>query len=207
MIFASSFWPTYGWRSRTRRRQEPTQTDVEDQAALDDLDDSALNDAVLFLDLLDGAPGAFVLCALLGQDQTAFLVLLLENQRLDHVTDLDDLVGVDIVLDREFAGGDDTFGLVTDVEKNLIAVNLDDDAFDDVAVVEELDGGVNRGEEVFLGADVVDRNLWCVGVENGSHKGKGSLVDRGSAGTRRGPFHYHEGFRLVPAQTEDLTAS
>ena len=66
-----------------RRGQEAAQADVEDQATLDDLDDGAGDDAVLFLDLLDGAPGALVLRALLGQDQPALLVLLLENQGLD----------------------------------------------------------------------------------------------------------------------------
>ena len=72
-----------GWRSRTRRRstsdagRKPAQADVEDQAALDDLDDRALDDAVLLLDLLDRAPGALVLRALLGEDEPAVLVLLL----------------------------------------------------------------------------------------------------------------------------------
>ncbi len=82
-----------------RGGQEAAQPDVEDQAALDHLDDRAGDDAVLLLDLLDRAPGAFVLCALLGQDQPALLVLLLEDQGLDLVADLDDLVGVDVVLD------------------------------------------------------------------------------------------------------------
>src|SRR5690606_13597316 len=60
-----------------RGGQEATEADVEDQAALDHLDDGARDDAVLLLDLLDRAPGALVLRALLGQDETAFLVLLL----------------------------------------------------------------------------------------------------------------------------------
>src|SRR5690606_24876158 len=47
-----------------RRRQEAAQADVEDQAALDDLDDGAGDDAVLLLDLLDRAPAALVLGAL-----------------------------------------------------------------------------------------------------------------------------------------------
>ena len=47
-------------------RQEATQADVEDQAALDDLDDGTGNDAVLFLDLFDLTPSALVLCTLLG---------------------------------------------------------------------------------------------------------------------------------------------
>ncbi len=84
-----------------RGGQEATQTDVEDESTLDDLDDRALDDAVRLFDLLDGAPGPLVLSALLGEDQPAVLVLLLEDKSLDRVTDGDDLGGVDVVLDRE----------------------------------------------------------------------------------------------------------
>src|ERR687897_522412 len=142
-----------------RRGQEAAQPDVEDQAALDDLDDSAGDDAVVLLDLLDRTPRPFVLGALLGQDQTAFLVLLLEDQGLDLVADGDDLVGVDVVLDRQLTRGDDALGLVADVEQDLVPVDLDDDTGDDVAVVEVLDGLVDRGEEGFLRPDVVYRDL------------------------------------------------
>src|SRR5665648_436871 len=45
--------------------QGGAQADVQDQAALDDLDDGAGDDAVLLLDLPDRAPGALVLRALL----------------------------------------------------------------------------------------------------------------------------------------------
>src|SRR5690606_26395923 len=86
-----------------RRREEATQADVDDETALDDLDDLAGHDAVGLLDLLDIAPGALVLRTLLGEDQAAFLVLLLENEGLDAVADRDDLGGVDIVLDGKFA--------------------------------------------------------------------------------------------------------
>ena len=130
-----------------RRGQEATQADVEDQAALDDLDDGALDGLVLLLELFDGAPGALVLSALLGQDQTAFFVLLGEDQGFDLVADGHNLIGVDVVLDGEFAGGDDTFGLVTDVEQDFVTVNLDDGAFDDVTIVEVLDGLVDCGEK------------------------------------------------------------
>ena len=139
-----------------RRGQEAAQADVDDQAALDDLDDGALDDLVVLLLLLDRAPGALVLRALLGEDQPAFLVLLLEDQGLDLIADGDDLVRVDVVLDGELAGGDDTLGLVADVEQDLVTVDLDDGAFDDVSVVEVLDRLVDRGEEVVGGADVVD---------------------------------------------------
>ena len=139
--------------------QEAAQADVEDQAALDDLDDGALDGLVLFLELFDRAPGALVLRALLGQDQPAFLVLLGEDQGLDLIADGHNLIGVDVVLDRELAGRDDTFGLVADVEQNLVTVNLDDGPFDDVAIVEIFDGLVDGGEEVLARADVVDGYL------------------------------------------------
>src|SRR5665811_346306 len=106
--------------------QEAAQADVQDEAALDDLDDGTGDDAVLFLDLLERAPGALVLGALLGQDQPTLLVLLLQDEGLDVVAHFDDVVRVDVVLDREFARGNDTLGLVADVEQNLIAVDLDD---------------------------------------------------------------------------------
>src|SRR3954462_12954197 len=68
-----------------RGRKEATKTDVEDQAALDDLDDGALDGLVLLLELLDRAPCALVLSTLLGQDQAAFFVLFGENQGFDLV--------------------------------------------------------------------------------------------------------------------------
>ncbi len=142
-----------------RRRQEAPQPDVKDETALDDLDDGAVDDAVLLLELLDRAPGALVLRALLGQDETALLVLLLENKGLYVITDRHDLVRVDIVLDRKLPRGDHAFGLVTDVEEHLIAVHLDDGSVDDVTVVEEFDRFIDGGEEVLSRADVVDRDL------------------------------------------------
>jgi len=118
--------------------------------------------------------------ALLGQDQPAFLVLLLENQGLDLVTDGDDLVGVDVVLDRQLAGGDHTLGLVADVEQDLVAVHLDDGSLDDVSVVEVLDGAVDRGQDFFFGPDVVDRDLG--GVDVGVSEGAARHMERSSLG-------------------------
>jgi hypothetical protein len=83
------------------------------------------------------------------------------------VTHRDNLVRVDVVLDRQLAGRDDAFGLVTDVEKNLVVVDLDDDAFDDVAIVEVLDREVDRCHEVFGCADVIDGD----GGSSGSYVG------------------------------------
>ena len=174
-----------------RGRQEAAEADVEDETTLDDLDDRALDDAVLFLDLLDRAPRALVLRPLLGQDEPALLVLLLEDQGLDLVADLDDLVGVDVVLDGQLTRGDDTLGLVADVEQDLVAVDLDDRALDDVAIVEVLDREVDGCEEVLGRPDVVDRDHGsrvgrCVSlgsyVGGGRHvvgvSGQGSVVSR-----------------------------
>ena len=111
-----------------RRGQEAAEADVEDEAALDDLDDRAFDDAVRLLDLLDGAPGPLVLRPLLRQDQAALLVLLLEDERLESVAQRHDLGGVDVVADRQLARRDDALGLVADVEQDLVLVDLDDRA-------------------------------------------------------------------------------
>ncbi len=78
---------------------------------------------------------------------------------LDGVPDLDDFAGIDIVLDGEFTRKDDAFRLVSDVDEDLVAIDLDDGAFDDVAIVEVLDRLVDGGEEVLSGSDVIDSDL------------------------------------------------
>src|SRR5699024_8069418 len=168
-----------------RGGQEAAEADVQDETTLDHLDDGAGDDAVLLLDLLDGAPGALVLGALLRQEQTALLVLLLQDEGLDAVSDGDDLIGVDVVLDGELAGKDDAFGLVTDVEENLVTVDLDDRTLDDVTVIEVLDGRVDGCEELFFRADVVDRDLRDIrrGRAGDSHTVVNSVADRDSSWT------------------------
>src|SRR5271169_1938026 len=177
--------------------QEAAQPDVQDQAALDDLDHRAGDHAVLVLDLLDRAPGPLVLGPLLGQDQAALLVLLLEDQGLDVLAGLDYVVRVDIVLDRQFAGGNHAFCLVADIEQYLVSVDLYDCSFDDVTVVEILDGFVDRGEECLLGPDVVDRHLGGrVGLRAARHVWVGSGCGQGSYG--------HAGNRAGDQDSQDL---
>src|SRR5215471_11626081 len=189
-----------------RGGQEPAQADVENEAALDDLDHGPGDDTVLFLDLLDRAPGALVLRALLGQDQPALLVLLLQDQGLDVLAGLDHLVRVDVVLDRQLAGGDDAFGLVPDVEQDLVPVDLDDGALDNVAVVEVLDGLVDRGEEGLFGPDVVDRDLGGrVGLSAARHVGVGSggqMVGGWDAHARLSPPHGPTGQSDLPGRPD-----
>src|SRR5712692_7118121 len=139
-----------------RCRQEPAQADVDDEAALDDLDDRSFDDAACLLDGLDVAPGPFVLGPLLGEDETALLVLLLEDQGLDAVADRHDPGGVDVLLDRQLVGGDDPLRLEADVDQDLVLVDLDDGAGDEVPLVERLDGGVDGRHELGMrDADVV----------------------------------------------------
>src|SRR5262249_60939362 len=69
------------------------------------------------------------------------------------------LVRIDVVLDGQLPGRDDALGLVADIEQTLVSIDLDDGALDYVAVVEVLDGLVDRGEECLLRPDVVDRYL------------------------------------------------
>ena len=142
-----------------RCRQEATQTDVDDEATLDSFDDSAFDNAIGFLDLLDVAPSALVLCTLLGQNQTAFLVFLGDDKGLNGVADLDDFVRINVLLDGKLAGGDDTLGLVADVEQDLVMIDLDDGTFDQITIIEVLDGGIDCLDEVLFGADVVDGDL------------------------------------------------
>ena len=174
-------------------RQEATQTDVDDQAALDDLDDGAGDDTLLVLDLLNAAPGTLVLSTLLGEDEAAFLVLFLLDQGLDLVTDLDDIEWIDVMLDRQLLGGDDALGLVTDVEEDLVAVDLDDGSGDDVTVVEVLDGGVDRSHEGFGAAQVVNGDRAVLGGGGGSLL---VVVDRIRGGGLSGGGHV-VGLRLV----------
>ena len=127
-----------------RRGQEAAQPDVDDEAALDDFDDLA-DDRLASLELLfDGNPGALVLGALLGEDQAAVLVFLLQDQRLDLVANLDELGGIRVLADGELAGGDDAFGLEPDVDQNLVALDLHDRAIDQVAFVEFGEGAINH---------------------------------------------------------------
>ena len=120
----------------------------------------ALDDAVVFLDLLDVAPGALVLGALLGQDETPFLVFLRDDKGFDGVADLDDIIRIDVLLDGKFAGRNYTFGLVADVQENLVVIDLDDGALYQITIVEVLDGGIDCLDEVVNGADVVDGDLF-----------------------------------------------
>ena len=73
------------------------------------------------------------------------------------------------MLDGEFTGRDNPFGFVSDVEKDLVAVNFDNSSFDQVTVVEELQSFLDLGQEVVGGANVVHGNLPRAGGRSGGH--------------------------------------
>ena len=76
-----------------RRGQEAAHAEVEDQAALDDLDDDAFDGLAGLGRLLDLAPGLLEAGALLGQDQATVLALPAEDQRIDLLPERDLLGG------------------------------------------------------------------------------------------------------------------
>ena len=103
-------------------------------------------------------------------------------------------VGVDVVADGELARRDDAFGLETDVEKDLVLVDLHHRALDDVTVVELDDGGVDGLFERGAAEVVLDDGAGDVGpgLVEGAHRGigqqgdgAGNLTGRCGGGARR----------------------
>ena len=149
-------------------RQEAAQADVQDQAALDDLDDLA-GDGLAGLELLlDGDPGALVLGALLGQDQTAVLVLLLKDQSLDLVAQVDDVGRIGVLADGQLTQRDDALALEADVHQHLVMLDLDDGAVDEIALVE-------------IGQRAIDQSIHLIVIDVGEVD-DGRILDFGQNG-------------------------
>ena len=159
-----------------RRGQEAPQADVDDQPALDDLDDRALDRFVGLPLLLDPPPGTLVLGPLLGQDQAALLVLPGDDQGLDHLAHRDDIAGVDVVADAQLAGRYDALGLVADVEQDLFLVDPDDGALHDLAVLDHHHGG---------GVGVVDADVAEVVLDDLARDVRAVLCERAHLAGRR----------------------
>src|SRR5215211_4673737 len=136
-----------------RGGQEAAHPEVHDQAALDDLDDRAGDRLARLGGALDLAPGALEAGALLGQDQTAVLVLLGEDEGVDLLAQLDLLRGVDRLADRELVVGGDPLALVSDVDEDLVLVDAHDGAGDDIALLEGNDGRVVVGKDLTVDLD------------------------------------------------------
>src|SRR6188472_278264 len=99
-----------------RGGQEAAYPEVEDQAALDDLDHVAFDRFARLSGGLDAAPGLLEAGALLGEDEAAIGVFLGQNEGVDLLPLLNLVGRVDRLADRELVRGDDALGLVANVE-------------------------------------------------------------------------------------------
>ena len=105
--------------------------------------------------LLDRNPSALVLSTLLGEDQAAVLVLLLENEGLDLVAQVHDVGRIGILADGELAGRNHAFALESDVHEHFVMLDLHDGAVDQVALVEVGQRAVDHLIHLVVG-DVVE---------------------------------------------------
>ena len=146
-----------------RGRQEAAHAEVEDQAALDDLDHGAVDGLAALGGVLDALPGHLEAGALLRQDQTPFGVLLRHDERVDLVAELDLVVGVDRATDRQLGHGDDALGLVADVDQDLVLVDPDDRAPHDLSLVDHENGRVVvRDQRAVFGTDPARVDRVCL---------------------------------------------
>ncbi len=84
-----------------RGGQEAAHAEVDDQAALDDLDDVALDGLAALGGSLDAAPRLLEARPLLREDQATVGVLLREDEGVDLVAERDLVGGVDGAADRQ----------------------------------------------------------------------------------------------------------
>ena len=133
-----------------RSRQEATETDVEDQAALDDFDNLAGNNFASLELFLNLNPSTLVLSTLLGEDETTVLVLLLENQGLELIAQRYDLRGISILADRKLAGRNNALALESDVNEYLVMLDLYNSAVDQIALVEVGQSAIDHLVHLFV---------------------------------------------------------
>src|SRR4051794_11954483 len=160
-----------------RGGQEAAHPEVEDEAALDDLDDVAGDGLAGLGGGLDRPPGLLEAGLLLGEDQTPLLVLLGEDEGIHLLAHLDLVLRVDVLADRELVGGDDPFALVSDVDEDLVVVDPDDVAGDDVALLE-----VDEGRVVVGNLLAVDLEEQAVGALDDLGVGEGLVGGHGGRG-------------------------
>ena len=131
-----------------RGGQEAAHAEVDDQAALDDLDHGALDGLAGLGGGLDLAPGLLEAGALLGQHEPAVLVLLGEDEGVHLLPQLDLVVRVDRLADRELVHRNDALALVADVNQDLVLVYAHDLPGHDVTLLEGDEGRVVVGNDL-----------------------------------------------------------
>ena len=164
-----------------RGREEPAKPDVDDKSALHDLNDRAFNDSLCFFLGFDVAPSSLVLSTLLRQNQTTFFVFLGEHEGFDGLSHRHHFCRIHIVANAELTRWDDAFALVSDVEQNLVSVNLHDDAAHQLPIVDFGDPSDRLGE---VGVVIYDlTGCVCSLVIERSHCG---VDDWGARGVGQG---------------------
>ena len=157
--------PRNSSRSWTRRMstsdagQEAADAEVEDQAALDDLDHLAVDGLAALGGGLDRLPGELEAGALLREEEAALGVLLRHHERVDLVADRDLVGRVHVPADRELGDRDDALGLVADVDEHLVLVDAHDRAVDDLALVDRRERALVVGDQLPVGAGRPDAVL------------------------------------------------
>ena len=119
-------------------RHEAADAAVDDEAALVVVDDRRLDDDARLELLLHRAPLALEAGAAQRQDRVALGRLRLEDVDEDGVADVERGC-LAAVATEELAVADDALALGADVDEDLVLVDADDGALDDVAVLEALD--------------------------------------------------------------------
>src|SRR5829696_2994869 len=149
-----------------RGGQEAAHAEVDDQAALHDLDHGALHGLTGLGGGLDLAPGLLEASALLGEDEPAVLVLLREDEGVDLLPQLHLIVRIDRLADRELIHRNDALALVADVHQDLVLVYPHDLSGHHVTLVEGDDCGVVVGNDLTVDfeqhpARALDGARWC----------------------------------------------
>ena len=135
-----------------RRREEAPHAEVEDEAALDDLDDLARDRLAGLGGRLDPLPCELEAGALLREDEPALGVLLREHERVDLLAHRNLVRRVDRAADGQLGDRDDALRLVADVDEHLVLVHPDDRAVHDFSLVDLGEGSVVVGDELPVGA-------------------------------------------------------
>ena len=141
-------------------RDEAADAAVDDEATLVVVDDRRLDDDARLELLLHRAPLALEPGAAQRQDDVALRRLRLEDVDEDRVADGQGRLAL-AVATEQLAVADDAFALGADVDEDLVLVDADDLAFDDITVLEALDVRVLLGEELLhrrrLGTELARR--------------------------------------------------
>jgi len=131
-------------------RHEAADAAVDDQAALVVVDDRGVDDRAGLELLLHRAPLALKTGAAEREDHVALRGLRLQHVHEHNVADGELRSGLGIAAE-ELAVADHALGLRADVDQDLILVDPDDGALDDVSMLEALDVRVLLGEELLHG--------------------------------------------------------